>query len=74
MVMKKGDLRRFKDGSWRGGTIKRFSGQHFMVINIRSHSVPAPRDRTDILIGGQIETGWSVAWIMNNSEAVDEAG
>jgi len=45
-----------------------------MVINIRSHSVPAPRDRTDILIGGQIETGWSVAWIMNNSEAVNEAG
>jgi hypothetical protein len=71
--MKPGDLRRFKDGSWRGGTTKRFSGQHFMVINIRSHSVPAPRDRTDILIGGQIET-WSVAWIMNNSEAVDEEG
>jgi hypothetical protein len=72
--MKPGDLRRFKDGSGRGGTIKRFSGQHFMVINIRSHRVLAPRDRTDVLIGGQIETGWSVAWIMNNSEAVDEAG
>jgi len=74
MVMKKGDLRRFKDGSLMGTPLKRFSGQHFMVINIRSHSVPAPRDRTDILIGGGIETGWSVAWIMNNSEAVDAAG
>ena len=72
--MKPGDLRRFKDGSWRGGTIKRFSGQHFTVINIRSHSVPAPRDRTDILIDGRIETGWSVEWLMNNSEAVDEEG
>jgi hypothetical protein len=71
--MKPGDLRRFKDGSWRGGTIKRFSGQHFMVINIRSRIMGAPRDRTTILIGGQIETGWSVAWIMNNSEAVDES-
>ena len=72
--MKSGDLRQFKDGSWRGGTIKRFSGQHFTVINIRSHSVPAPRDRTDILIDGRIETGWSVEWLMNNSEAVDAAG
>jgi hypothetical protein len=72
--MKPGDLRRFKDGLKGSEKTQRVSGQPFVVINIRSHSVPAPRDRTDILIGGQIETGWSVAWIMNNSEAVDEEG
>jgi len=74
--MKKGDLRRFKDGSWRGGTIKRFSGQPFVVINVHPHhhSPALAPGRTDFLVGGRIETGWSLRWVMNNSEAVNEAG
>jgi hypothetical protein len=74
--MKKGDLRRFKDGLRGSGRTVRVSGQPFVVINIHPHPVAPPRcaDRTDFLVGGRIETGWSLMWVMNNSEAVDEAG
>ena len=74
--MKPGDLRRFKDGLRGSGSTERVSGQPFVVINIHPHPVAPPRcaDRTDFLVGGRIETGWSLMWVMNNSEAVDEAG
>ena len=74
--MQPGDLRRFKDGLRGSGRTVRVSGQPFVVINIHPHSHPpalAP-GRTDFLVGGRIETGWSLRWVMNNSEAVNEAG
>ena len=74
--MKPGDLRRFKDGLRGSGSTERVSGQPFVVINIHPHFHPdalAP-GRTDFLVGGRIETGWSLRWVMNNSEAVNEAG
>jgi hypothetical protein len=46
-----------------------------VVINIHPHSYPpslAP-GRTDFLVGGRIETGWSLRWVMNNSEAINAA-
>ena len=74
--MKPGDLRRFKDGLRGSGSTERVSGQPFVVINIHPHPV-APQgraDRTDFLVGGRIETGWSLRWVMNNSEVISEAG
>jgi hypothetical protein len=74
--MQPGDLRRFKDGLRGSGRTVRVSGQPFVVINIHPHSHPpalAP-GRTDFLVGGRIETGWSLMWVMNNSEVISEAG
>jgi hypothetical protein len=75
--MKPGDLRRFKDGLRGSGGTERVSGQPFVVINIHPYSLLphalAP-GRTDFLVGGRIETGWSLMWVMNNSEVISEAG
>lgn len=71
--MKKGDLRRFTvaDGSvamerWGMGDI-------FVVLDIIQPRSSFPRQVT-FLVGGRIEEGWGLPWIMNNSEALDEAG
>ena len=74
--MKPGELRRFKDGLRGSGSTERVSGQPFVVINIHPHlhSPDVALGRTDFLVGGRIETGWSLRWVMNNSEAVDAAG
>jgi hypothetical protein len=74
--MKPGDLRRFKDGLKGSGSTERVSGQPFVVINIHphSHSPALAPGRTDFLVGGRIETGWSLRWVMNNSEVISEAG
>jgi len=73
--MKPGDLRRFKDGLRGSGSTERVSGQPFVVINIHphlhEHSTPG---RTDFLVGGRIEAGWSLRWVKDNSEALNEAG
>jgi len=74
--MKPGDLRRFKDGLKGSRRTERVSGQPFVVINIHPHLV-APQgraDRTDFLVGGRIEAGWSLRWVKDNSEALNEAG
>ncbi len=73
--MKPGDLRRFKDGLRGSGSTERFSGQPFVVINTQLHKRHPPvLGGVDFLIGGRIETGWCSAWVMNNSEALNEAG
>jgi len=74
--MQPGDLRRFKDGLRGSGSTERVSGQPFVVINIHPHagSPALEPGRTDFLVGGRIETGWSLRWVMNNSEVINEAG
>ena len=73
--MKPGDLRRFKDGLRGSESTERISGQPFVVINTQLHSWRPPvLGGVDFLIGGRIETGWSLTWVMNNSEALNEAG
>jgi sugar (pentulose or hexulose) kinase len=73
--MKPGELRRFKDGLMGTGRVGRVSGQPFVVINVHPHLHPHVLDAaTDFLVGGQIETGWSLMWVMNNSEVLNEAG
>ena len=71
--MKKGDLRRFTvaDGSV---SRKRWGmGDIFMVLDIIQPRSSFPRQVT-FLVGGRIEEGWGLPWIMNNSEALNEAG
>jgi hypothetical protein len=71
--MQPGELRRFKDGLMGPGD--RVSGQPFVIINVHPHLHPHVLDAaTDFLVGGQIETGWNLTWVMNNSEALNEAG
>ena len=71
--MKPGDLRRFKDGLRGSGSTERVSGQPFVVINIHPHPHRrAAPGRTDFLVGSRIETGWSLTWVMNNSEVINE--
>jgi hypothetical protein len=73
--MKPGDLRRFRDGLKDPGKTERISGQPFVVINIHPYPHPdAQRGQVDFLVGGRIETGWSLMWVMNNSEVISEAG
>jgi hypothetical protein len=73
--MKPGDLRRFKDRLGGSGSTERVSGQLFVVINAQLHSQHPPvLGSADFLIGGRIETGWSLSWVMNNSEVLSEAG
>jgi hypothetical protein len=72
--VKPGELRRFKDGL-RGAFAERVSGQPFVVINVHPHLHPHVLDAaTDFLVGGRIETGWGLTWVMNNSEVLSEAG
>ena len=75
--MKPGDLRRFRDGLEGSGRTERVSGQPFVIINVqpqRQRRGLTPRvARTDFLIDGRIETGWSLMWVMNNSEVINEA-
>ena len=70
--MQPGDLRRFRDGLKGSGSTERVSGQPFVIINVQPCVHPARPARTDFLIDGRIETGWSLMWVMNNSEALNE--
>ena len=70
--MQPGDLRRFSDGLKGSGATERVSGQPFVIINVQPCVHPARPARTDFLIDGRLETGWSLMWVMNNSEALDE--
>jgi len=73
--MRPGDLRRFNDGLRGSERTKRVSGQPFVIINVQPHrQLPLTPARAVFLVGGRIETGWSVEWLMNNSEAVNETG
>ena len=70
--MKSGDLRRFTANGpgWDVG-----AEDIFMVIDIVE--VPGRADRTGVtfLVGGRLVTArWGLPWIMNNSEALNEAG
>jgi hypothetical protein len=69
--MKKGDLRRF-NGPLQG--VSSFSvGDVFVVLDIVQPRSAFPQQVT-FLVGGQVEEGWGLPWVMNNSEALDEAG
>ena len=73
--MKPGELRRFRDGLKGSGAPSRvWSGQLFVIIYVQPCVHPARPARTDFLVGGRIETGWSLMWVMNNSEVINEAG
>ena len=69
--MKKGDLRRFNGEL--GEDAEFSSGDIFMVLDVfhRRSSLPA---EVTFLVNGKIMTGWGFPWVMNNSEAIDEAG
>ena len=69
--MKPGDLRRF-NGPLTG--VSSFSvGDVFVVLDIVQPRSAFPQQVT-FLVGGQVEEGWGLPWVMNNSEALDEAG
>lgn len=71
--MKTGDLRRFTVNvgvgeRWNAGDI-------FMVLEINSlHPRSSFPKQVTFLVNSTIMTGWGLPWIMNNSEALDEAG
>ena len=70
--MKPGDLRRFT-ANGPGWDVA--AEDIFMVIDIVE--VPGRADRTGVtfLVGGRLVTArWGLPWIMNNSEALNEAG
>ena len=74
--MKKGDLRRFTvndlNAAWPAE--ERWSvGDIFVVLDIIQPRSGFPQGVT-FLVGGRIEEGWGLPWIMNTSEALDEAG
>ena len=72
--MKVGDLRRFNGliGAEPGGAS--FSvGDVFVVLDIVQPRSAFPQQVT-FLVGGQVEEGWGLPWIMNNSEALNEVG
>ena len=69
--MKPGDLRRF-NGPLTG--VSSFSsGDIFMVLDVRQPRSAFPAEVT-FLVNGTIMTGWGYPWIMNTSEALNEAG
>lgn len=75
--MKKGDLRRFTVND-SGADVhlvgERWSvGDIFMVLEVVQPRSSFPKQVT-FLVGGRIEEGWGLPWIMNTSEALDEAG
>jgi hypothetical protein len=70
--MKKGDLRRF-NGNLTIDAAEFSSGDIFMVLDVfhRRSSLPA---EVTFLVNGKIMTGWGYPWVMNTSEAINEAG
>lgn len=75
MQVEQGQLRRFRDGLKGSTRTRRSSGQPFVIINVQPERREPPCGaRTDFLIDGRIETGWSLMWVMNNSEVIDDAG
>ena len=70
--MQPGELRRFKDfkREWH------LSKAYFMVLCVNESTEGDPRRRTgvDILIDGKTEANLKYFWVMNNSEALSEAG
>ena len=72
--MKKGDLRRFTVADDASRPTTRWGmGDIFMVLDIIQPRSAFPKQVT-FLVGGRIEEGWGLPWIMNNSEALNEAG
>ena len=70
--MKKGDLRRF-NGKLTVDDAEFGVGDVFVVLDIIQPRSSFPKQVT-FLVNGMIMTGWGLPWIMNNSEALDEAG
>jgi hypothetical protein len=70
--MKKGDLRRF-NGNLTFDAAEFSSGDIFMVLDVFHRRSALPAEVT-FLVNGKIMTGWGYPWIMNTSEAVNEAG
>jgi len=71
--MKPGELRRFKDGLRGSEIIERVSGQPFVVINTPAITAGSSvLGGVDFLVGGRIETGWSLTWVKKQSEVLNE--
>jgi hypothetical protein len=70
--MEKGDLRRF-NGNLTIDDLEFSSGDIFMVLDVHQPRSAFPKEVT-FLVNGTIMTGWGFPWIMNNSEALNEAG
>jgi hypothetical protein len=71
--MKKGNLRRFNGNLTIDDELEFGVGDIFMVLDVfhRRSSLPA---EVTFLVNGKIMTGWGYPWVMNTSEAVNEAG
>ena len=72
MQVEQGQLRRFKtsDGElWDG----RFAGQVIVILEVDYNHAPAGGS-VKFLTCSRIEEGWSRLWVLENSEALDEAG
>ena len=70
--MKKGDLRRFND-NLAIDAAEFGVGDIFMVLDVFHRRSALPAEVT-FLVNSKIMTGWGYPWIMNTSEAVNEAG
>lgn len=75
--MQPGELRRFTvAGSELRGedpAVRWNVGDIFMVLEVVQPRSAFPKQVT-FLVGDRIMTGWGYPWIMNNSEALNEAG
>ena len=71
--MKPGELRRFDDTRLAGSPdTRRVAGKIFVVVAERTDNLNG--FCVDILLDGEVETGWSASWVNNHSEVVSEAG
>jgi len=73
--MQPGDLRRFRDSLIALGA-DHAAGSTFMVLRVNDSASCASslRRTVDILLDGRVETDLGHFWVMDNSEAVNEAG
>ena len=77
--MKTGELRRFNDALAgldefdEAADARTWPGCHFLVLEVDCRHSTAHGGSVKFLIDGQIEGGWSLTWIMNNSEVLNEA-
>jgi hypothetical protein len=69
--MKPGDLRRFKNGPY-GLDNDGFEGSTFMVLRVGA--TPTGPRGVDILLDGGLEEDLGYLWVMDSSEAINEAG
>lgn len=69
--MRRGDLRRFKTPIQFSHDARRVSGHTFLVVDIPEGGFG---HKVDMLVNGYFERGWDRVWVLENSEAISEAG